>query len=176
MRLSHDHPLLTDGALAAWNGGVTQLCSALTAGPVLRHVAGRRLTMRVDGPDGPLLLKVFARPRARGNARRLDAFARSAAAPFVPRAIATDDSGHVGLIKWTPGTPLDSLDADAVIDGSRDRPRRPHPPRKGAGSIATGRSATSCTSCGAGRYPPPSRWSTRSSRPRTSLPLDSNPW
>ncbi|MCB9011870.1 MAG: aminoglycoside phosphotransferase family protein [Actinobacteria bacterium] len=116
MQLSHDHPLLTDEALAEWNGGVTALCAALTAGPVLRHVAGRRLTMRVDGPDGPLLLKVFARPRARGNARRLDALARSAAAPFVPRAIATDDSGHVGLIEWTPGTPLDSLDADAVID------------------------------------------------------------
>ena len=42
MQLSHDHPLLTDEALAEWNGGVTALCAALTAGPVLRHVAGRR--------------------------------------------------------------------------------------------------------------------------------------
>jgi Ser/Thr protein kinase RdoA (MazF antagonist) len=106
MRWPVDHAASCDPGLAPWLDGANELCADARLGPVLRHLPGRRITMRVETPTGPAVLKVFARPRARGNHRRLEALGRSSASDGVPPTMGADTSGHVGLVGWTPGISL----------------------------------------------------------------------
>ena len=57
-----------------------------------------------------MVIKVFASPRARGNHRRLEALARAGLTDVVPASLRVDDSGHVGVLDYRPGTVLDSVD------------------------------------------------------------------
>jgi len=61
------------------------------------------------------VLKVFARPRARGNDRRLRSLAATRAGPLVPRPLGVDPSGHVSLVAWTAGEVYDRVDARTFV-------------------------------------------------------------
>ena len=114
MRWPADHPAVTDPALAPWAGEVDRLCPEADVIRVLRHLPGRRVTTLVDTPDGVAVLKLFATSRARGGHRRLSALAESTAAPFVPRPLG-HRKGHLLLVEFVPGTPMDRLDDDALV-------------------------------------------------------------
>ncbi len=109
MSLPADHPLLTDPELAPWRGPARALASGRFVS-VLRHVQGRRVASLVESDQGLAVLKVFARPRARGNVRRLDLLAASSARHLVPRPLGVDASGHVSLVDWIDGTVYDQVD------------------------------------------------------------------
>lgn len=110
MRWPSGHPALTDGALAVWAPGADEVCAEGVVVDVLRHVPGRRVTSLMETPAGPAVLKIFANPRARGNHRRLLALASSPAADSVPRTLAADRTGHVGLVEFVPGSTLTAAD------------------------------------------------------------------
>jgi hypothetical protein len=113
MRWPPDHPARRDPRISAWLGQADELCGELfehtELGPVLRHVPGRRIAVRVSTPDGDRVLKIFGGPRARGNHHRLTQLAASGAREVVPGPCGADSSGHVCLIDWVEGTPLDLL-------------------------------------------------------------------
>lgn len=114
MQWSPEHPALTDDALVPWSPGAQELCPAGIAVRVLRYLPGRRVTTLVQHPGGLAVLKVFASPRARGNHRRLGAFAAAGVGGLVPRSLGADDSGHVGLIELVSGTPLNEVGNDQL--------------------------------------------------------------
>lgn len=118
-----DHPASGDAALAPWLDGARELCAVGQLGPVLRHVPGRRIAIRVETPGGSAVLKVYANPRARGNHRRLEELARTTAAGVVPASLGTDGSGHVGLVAWTAGTPLDLVESEELVERCRQAGR-----------------------------------------------------
>lgn len=111
-----DHPILTDAPLRARMGGVAEVLTDWRLGSVLRHVAGRRIAVRVETADGPGVLKVFASPRARGAARRLRLLLGSHAAAVVPAIRGVDRAGHVLVTGWVGGVPLHELDGDRFVD------------------------------------------------------------
>jgi Phosphotransferase enzyme family len=83
----------------------------------LRHMPGRRVTATVTSPDHRIaILKVFSSPRARGNHRRLLELQRSRAAAVLPKSIAVDPSGRVGLLTFTPGERFDHVDDDLFLE------------------------------------------------------------
>lgn len=82
---------------------------------VLRQVHGRRATV-LGALDGtPVVIKVFASPRARGNDRRLLALAAAGLSDVVPASLRVDDSGHVGVLGYRPGTILDTVDGSTFV-------------------------------------------------------------
>ena len=103
-----EHPLHTDDALARWREPADRLCQDGLALRVLKHVPGRRVATLVSTSDGLAVLKVFSSPRARGNDRRLRALGREVG-ELIPRALRVDAEGHVGLLSYLPGRPLESL-------------------------------------------------------------------
>lgn len=111
-----DSPLCTDARLAGHADAAGLLCRGGRLVRVLKHVPGRRLAALVSLPDGLAVLKVFASPRARGNDRRLRLLA-PAVGGLVPRPLAVDPAGHVGLVSWADGTPLDRLSGDGLVAG-----------------------------------------------------------
>jgi len=112
-------PVLTDPALAPYANAATQLCSGGRWVRTLRHVPGRRAAGLVALPDGPAVLKVYAGPRARGNVRRLRVLAAGPAAALVPRVLGVDPSGHVALLEYVAGTPLEALHGPDFAAGCR---------------------------------------------------------
>lgn len=115
MRWPPEHPAVTDPALSPWRAGADELCPDAEVLAVLRHLPGRRVASLVHAPKGPAVLKVFASPRARGNHRRLATLAATTAAAVVPRPLAADGAGHVGLVEFVAGTPMPLLDDDAYV-------------------------------------------------------------
>jgi len=99
-----------DAALAPWSDQAEELCPGGDIVRVLRHLPGRRLSALLAVPSGFAILKIFSSPRARGNARRLEAFAATNAGPVVPAVYATDSSGHVNLLEFVPGRSLAEVD------------------------------------------------------------------
>ncbi len=77
---------------------------------VLRQVPNRRATVLGSLDGAPVVIKVFASPRARGNHRRLAALADAGLTDVVPASLRVDDSGHVGVLDYRPGTVLDTVD------------------------------------------------------------------
>jgi len=59
------------------------------------------------------VLKLFATSRARGGHHRLTAFRESPARSLVPRPLGYR-KGHLALVEFIPGTPLDQLADDAL--------------------------------------------------------------
>jgi hypothetical protein len=114
VRWPADHPAVTDGVLAPWASEADRLCPEAEVIRVLRHLPGRRVTTLVRTGDGFAVLKLFATSRARGGHRRLTAFAESPAGPLVPRPIGYR-KGHLALVEFIPGTPLDQLGDDGVV-------------------------------------------------------------
>jgi Ser/Thr protein kinase RdoA (MazF antagonist) len=106
---------VVDEALAPWSEGAQEICPDATPIRVLRHLPGRRVATLVRIGDGEAVLKVFASPRARGNHRRLRALADSEAAGLLPRPLAVDRAGHVSLVEFVRGTPLNRLDDPRLI-------------------------------------------------------------
>ncbi len=98
-----EHPARTDPALRPWAAGLDEVVPDARVGRVLRYLPGRRVATLVEDERGPAVLKVFASPRARGNARRLRAFAASPAAGLVPTVLGTDVAGHVLAVSYRPG-------------------------------------------------------------------------
>ncbi|MBT9257921.1 glycosyltransferase [Phycicoccus sp. MAQZ13P-2] len=91
--------------------------AGLRLGRVLRRVAGRRATFAARRADGEaVVVKAFASPRARGNARRLAALADAGLSDVVPTALATSDDGCVGVVSFRPGTVMEDLSDDAWLD------------------------------------------------------------
>jgi Ser/Thr protein kinase RdoA (MazF antagonist) len=124
-----DHPAVLDPALSRWRSGADELCPDGEPVRVLRYLSGRRVATLVRTRAGEAVLKIFARPRARGNHRRLRAFEASAAAGLLPRSLAVDDSGHVGLLEFVPGRTLDSVNGPRLAGAARkagDALRRIH--------------------------------------------------
>lgn len=117
MRWPPDHPVHRDPRLAAWLAAADELCAGAELGPVLRHVPGRRIAVRLSTPDGDRVLKIFGSPRGRGNHRRLTQLAVSAAGDVLPVPRGTDSSGHAVLIDWVDGTPLDLLEPGRFVPG-----------------------------------------------------------
>lgn len=133
MPLPADHPACTDPALAQWKSGYDSLCPDAEVMRVLRHLPGRRVTsqVRLVGRDAgrDAVLKIFATPRARGNDRRLTRWKASAVADIVPAPLGADVTGHVGLVEFLPGEPLDHLDGIrfvAALEAAGDALRRLH--------------------------------------------------
>jgi len=114
VRWPDDHPAVTDPALAPWAGETDRLCPEAEVIRVLRHRPGRRVTTLVGTGDGLAVLKLFATSRARGGHRRLVAFAESPAGSLVPRPIGYR-KGHLSLVEYIPGTPLDQLGDDSLV-------------------------------------------------------------
>lgn len=113
MRWPADHPATTDPALAPWAGEADRLCPGAEVMRVLRYLPGRRVTTLVRTGGGLAVLKVFATSRARGGHRRLRAFAESSAGSLIPQPIG-NRKGHVSLVEFISGTPLDQLDDHAL--------------------------------------------------------------
>jgi hypothetical protein len=110
-----DHPACQDPRLAKRLSGVDEICPDAMLGPVLRHVPNRRITVRITTASGPRVLKIFGGPRARGNHRRLLELGRSSVADRIPATFGVDSAGHVGLIAWQSGVPLDQLEEEAFV-------------------------------------------------------------
>ena len=110
-----DHPLRVDRALEPWAGAARAILAEGRFIRVLRHLEGRRVASLVEMPQGPAVLKVFARPRARGNDRRLRLLAASPAGGLVPRSLGVDRSGHVSLVEWTTGRVYDGVDDSGFV-------------------------------------------------------------
>ena len=111
-----DHPARTDPALAPWAQGLHEVCPDSRVLRTLRHVPGRRVAAQVRTRAGDVAVaKVFARPRARGNDRRLRALAGGGAGAVLPRPIGADRHGHVLAVGFTPGTPMNDLDDSSYL-------------------------------------------------------------
>ncbi len=110
MRWPADHPALADPALAVWSAGADELCPDADVVRILRHLPGRRVASLVRLRGGEAILKVYSSPRARGNYRRLRAFERSGVGDLLPRPYGADLKGHVLLLEFVIGMPLDTLD------------------------------------------------------------------
>ncbi len=109
-----EHPLRADDLLARWRGPADRLCGDGVVLRVLKHVRGRRVATLVSTADGLAVLKVFSSPRARGNDRRLRALG-PAVGDLLPRALQVDPLGHVGLLSYLPGQPLDRLSGPPFV-------------------------------------------------------------
>ena len=110
-----DHPAVTDELLAPLAGGVDELCPEGSVQLVLRHLPGRRVASLVTSPAGPQVVKVFASPRARGNARRLAMLSDGPAAALLPANGGADSTGHVSMMQYVPGVVFDQLDDDEFV-------------------------------------------------------------
>ncbi len=116
MRWPADHPVHHDAALSRWADGAQELCPSAEVRQVLRHLPGRRVATLVDTPSGPAVLKVFARPRARGNDRRLRRLATCpSAGALVPHPLGADAAGHVSLVEFVPGEVFDTVDDERFV-------------------------------------------------------------
>jgi Ser/Thr protein kinase RdoA (MazF antagonist) len=115
VRWPDDHPAVTDPALAPWAGEGDRLCPKAEVIRVLRHLPGRRVTTLVGTGAGELaVLKLFATSRARGGHRRLIVFAESRAGFLVPRPLG-HRKGHLALVEFIAGTPLDQLSDEELV-------------------------------------------------------------
>ena len=104
-----DHPAVLDPALAEWAGGLDEAAPGATPGRVLRHLMGRRIAVLTDLGGTTVVVKVFASPRARGNARRLLALAGTPVVDRVPAVVGCDHAGHVLAVTYRDGTIPDDL-------------------------------------------------------------------
>jgi Ser/Thr protein kinase RdoA (MazF antagonist) len=120
VRWPPDHPAVTDPALARWRAGVESVCPQAEVVRVLRYVPGRRVATRVRTGAQEAVLKIFAKPRARGNHRRLTTLANTSAAGLVPAPLGVDERGHVGLVEFVAGTPLADLHGDRLTEAARE--------------------------------------------------------
>lgn len=98
-----DHPAFIDPQLSPWAGGLNEAVPGARVESVLRYLPGRRVTTLVEYEGELAVVKVFASPRARGNARRLRAFAASPTAALVPIVLGCDAAGHVLAITYRHG-------------------------------------------------------------------------
>jgi hypothetical protein len=114
-----DHPAVADAALSRWRVGAEEVCPDAEPVRTLRHWPGQRVATLVRTGGGEAVLKIYARPRARGNHRRLLALEASKAAGLVPRPIAVDRSGRVGLLEFVPGLTLDRLHGEPLTAAAR---------------------------------------------------------
>lgn len=104
-----DHPAVADPKLRPWAGGLDEIMPGARVTSVLRHLPGRRVATLVEHDGDLAVVKVFASPRARGNARRLRAYAASRAAGLTPAVLGCDAAGHVIALTYRHGKPLTSL-------------------------------------------------------------------
>lgn len=104
-----DHPANTDPILAPWADGVDEVAPGACVAEVLRYLPGRRVATLVEHERELAVVKVFASPRARGNARRLGALAASPAAAIVPTLLGCDAAGHVLALSYRHGVLPTSL-------------------------------------------------------------------
>ncbi|MGD9792079.1 MAG: phosphotransferase [Acidimicrobiia bacterium] len=115
MHWPSDHPAVIDPELAHWAPGVDELCADGVVQQVLRHLPGRRVATLVATSNGPKVVKVFASPRARGNARRLAMLSDGPAAHLLPLNDGADAAGHVSMTQYVPGVVFDQLDDNAFV-------------------------------------------------------------
>jgi hypothetical protein len=111
-----DHPALLDPALAEWAAGLEDAAPGGVPGQVLRHLPGRRIAVLTELDGQTVVVKVFASPRARGNARRLLALAATPVAGIVPGVVGCDHEGHVLAVTYRDGVIPDHL-PDAEYSG-----------------------------------------------------------
>jgi len=104
-----DHPAVGDPELAPWVAGLDEVVPGARVKTVLRYLPGRRVATLVEYEHELAVVKVFASPRARGNARRLTAFASSGASALVPTVIGCDTAGHVLAVTYRAGVLPGSL-------------------------------------------------------------------
>lgn len=124
-----DHPALTDPLLIPWSDALDTLCPDAEFVRILRHLPDRRVTSQIRSGHRDLVLKLFASPRARGNDRRLRLWKSSAVADLVPSPMGSDRTGHLGLIEFIPGEPMNQLRGDDFVKAcelSGDALRRLH--------------------------------------------------
>jgi Ser/Thr protein kinase RdoA (MazF antagonist) len=119
MRWPPDHPAVADAGLSRWRGGADEICPEGEPLRTLRYWPGQRVATLVRTGEGQAVLKIYCRPRARGNHRRLQALGESGAAGLVPRPIAVDHSGHVGLLEFVHGVTLDRLCGEPLTAAAR---------------------------------------------------------
>lgn len=112
-----DHPMLTDEALRPFSATASALCAGARFVRLLRHLPGRRVTTLVVMGDKLVVVKVFASPRARGNARRLGLIASGPAGRIVPTSVACDPDGHIHLLTYHEGVELDHLSGTPFVAG-----------------------------------------------------------
>lgn len=110
-----DHPAVTDPQLIPWSSGLDSICPDAEFIRTLRYLPGRRVASHVRSGGGDLVLKLFASPRARGNDRRLRSWKESPARDLVPAPMGSDRTGHLGLVEFVPGVPLNQLEGIELI-------------------------------------------------------------
>lgn len=110
-----DHPALMDSELIPWSSELDSMCPDAEIVRVLRYLPGRRVTSQIRSGDQNLIVKLFASPRARGNERRLGLWKNSPVGNLVPMPLGSDRTGHLELIEFVPGTPLNQLDGDEFV-------------------------------------------------------------
>ena len=104
-----DHPAVLDPALAEWAVALDEAAPGALPGRVLRHLPGRRIAVLAELDGRTVVVKVFASPRARGNARRLLSLAATPVAGLVPAVVGCDHSGHVLAVGYRDGVIPDDL-------------------------------------------------------------------
>ncbi len=92
-------------------------------GAALRRVAGRRITFSARAAGRDVIVKAFASPRARGNARRLAALEDRGLGDVVPTALATSADGCVGVVSFCAGTVMEDLADEAFVIAAGDTGR-----------------------------------------------------
>ena len=86
----------------------------------LKTKPGRRRTLRVSGPLGRVVVKIYATARAGTVAARVSALAQGPAEPVVPRILGVAPNGRFLIATDVPGSPLGAW----LLVGGRDAARR----------------------------------------------------
>lgn len=86
----------------------------------LKHKPGRRLTLRAQGPDGSVIVKLFHSGRASAVADRISCLREGPAEPEVPEVLAVDPAERLLVLSDVPGAPL----REAVLAGAEHECRR----------------------------------------------------
>lgn len=108
-----DHPARIDPNLRRWADGLDEIMPGARCELLLRYLPGRRVATRMEYEHESVVVKVFASPRARGNARRLRAFADRGIGALVPAVLGCDTTGHVLAVGYRHGIqPAGVPDAD----------------------------------------------------------------
>jgi Ser/Thr protein kinase RdoA (MazF antagonist) len=101
-------------------GELGNMLAGLLGGPVsfeeLKHKPGRRRTLRAEGRDGSVIVKLYASERAPAVAGRLEALSGGPAEPAVPRVHLCDPDRRLVVLSHVPGMPL----SRAVVAGDGD--------------------------------------------------------
>ncbi len=108
----------TSRAVAELGSSLGDLPAGLLLTSVLRQVPGRRVTCSATLGGQSVVVKAFGSPRARGNHRRLQALHAAGLGDLVPEPLAVSTDGRVGVLSFTAGRVLDTVEDHLFVNGA----------------------------------------------------------